>query len=156
MGKRGPRPMPTHLRLLRGNPQKEPMNKNEPQPVIEPAVPAAPPFLTGYAGEEWTRIAKELWQLKLLSRVDMQPLAAYCEAYAIWRNAIEAYETIAARDPTMRGLMIKSAKGTPLQNPIVPTFRQAAGDMVRFAAEFGFNPGGPLKDIERRWRRPRE
>ena len=27
-----------------------------------------------------------------------------------------------------------------MQNPLVLTARQAAGDMVRFAAEFGFSP----------------
>ena len=79
MGKRGPRPMPTHLRLLRGNPSKEPLNKNEPQPTIDPEIPDVPEFLTGYAADEWCRVSEELYRLKLLTSVDTHTLAAYCK-----------------------------------------------------------------------------
>ena len=40
----------------------------------------------------------------------------------------------------MRGLLSKSAAGTPLQSPLVLTIRHAANDMVRYAAEFGLTP----------------
>jgi hypothetical protein len=41
----GPRPTPTHLQLLRGNPSKRPLNKGEPVPDIPAAVPEPPAFL---------------------------------------------------------------------------------------------------------------
>lgn len=142
MGKRGPPRTPTHLRLLRGNPGHQKINRieNEPQPVIDPAVPPAPTFLVGYALEEWERMAAELHRLKLLSVIDIHPLAAYCQAFGIWRSAVEAFTEIAKRDPVMHGLMIKAASGTALQNPVLLTMRQAANDMVRYAAEFGLTP----------------
>jgi P27 family predicted phage terminase small subunit len=140
MGKRGPRPMPTHLRLLRGNPSKEPLNKNEPQPFIEPTIPDAPKFLTGYAADEWYRISEELYRLKLLTSVDTHTLAAYCEAYMIWRTAVETHAAMADRDAVTHGLMVKNANGSAMQNPIVLTIRQAGNDMVRFAGEFGLSP----------------
>jgi P27 family predicted phage terminase small subunit len=139
MGKRGPRRVPTHLRLLRGNPGHQTLPRDEPQPAIAQTL-EPPPFLVGYAKEEWIEVAQELHRLKLLSRVDTKPLAAYCQAYAIWRMAVEAFTEISARDPQMHGLMIKAANGTPLQNPVLLTARQAAQDMVRFASEFGFTP----------------
>jgi P27 family predicted phage terminase small subunit len=140
MGKRGPRPQPTYLKLLRGNPGKEALNKDEPQPSVEPLVPDAPSYLVGYAADEWYRVAEELYNLKLLSRVDVSPLAAYCNAYGVWRTAVETLRTVADRDPVMHGLIIKTQNGNPQQNPLVLTARQAANDMVRFAAEFGFTP----------------
>jgi P27 family predicted phage terminase small subunit len=125
---------------LRGNPGKRPVNENEPQPEVPPEVPNAPSFLTGHAADEWYRVAEELHNLALLTRVDIQPLAAYCQAYAIWRTAVETLAEVAARDPAMHGLLSKSAAGTPLQSPLVMTIRHAANDMVRYASEFGLTP----------------
>jgi P27 family predicted phage terminase small subunit len=132
--------MPTHLKLLRGNPAHDAINKNEPQPTIDPAIPDAPPYLIGYACDEWYRVAAELYHLKLLTRVDVQPLAAYCQAYSILRTAVETFNAMAERDPTTHGLMVKGKAGGAFQNPLLLTARQAANDMVRYAAEFGFTP----------------
>lgn len=136
-----PRPLPTHLKWLRGNPGHRPLHpEQEPQPEIPPKVPDCPEFLVGYACDEWYRVAEELYRLKLLTRVDIHPLAAYCQAYATWRTAVETVNGMAERDPTTRGLMIKGKTGAAIQNPLVLTARQAANDMVRYAAEFGFTP----------------
>lgn len=141
MGKRGARPAPTHLKLLRGNPSREDLDySNEPQPDIGPEPPAAPEFLKGYAQAEWARIATELYHLKCLAGIDTHTLAAYCQAYAIWRTAVETLETMAARDPLTHGLMVKAKNGTAMQNPLMLTIRQSGNDMVRFAGEFGLSP----------------
>ena len=102
-------------------------------------MPDAPDFLPPYAKDEWYRIAEELYYLKLLTRIDMQPLAAYCNAYATWRTAVETLAEIAARDPAMKGLLMKTTKGA-MQSPLVMTARQSANDMVRYACEFGLTP----------------
>ncbi len=138
--RRGPKPLPTHLKLLRGNPGHQVLNKNEPQPALDDKPPEAPAFLTGYAADEWYRVCEELYRLKLLTSVDINPLAAYCQSYCIWRTAVETLKTISERDPQTKGLLIKSATGTILQNPLVLTARQAANDMVRHASEFGLTP----------------
>ena len=144
MATRGRRPTPTHLKLLRGNPSKEAnerFERAEPMPVIPVEIPPAPPSLVGYAREEWDRIAVELHRLNLLTIVDINVLAAYCQAYLFWRTATETYTAMAQRDPVTMGLMIKAAKtGTAMQNPVYLTARQAANDMVRHAAEFGLSP----------------
>jgi P27 family predicted phage terminase small subunit len=139
MGRRGPRPRPTHLKLLMGNPGKRPINP-EPEPAFAAVIPDPPEFLKGYAADEWRRIAEELYRLKLLTVVDIYPLAAYCEAYGMWRTSVETYETMAANDPATHGLIVRAKNGTILQNPIVLSARQAAKDMVRYASEFGFTP----------------
>ena len=139
-GPRGPRPIPTHLKLLRGNPGHQALNKNEPQPLQFENVPDPPEFLTGYARDEWWRIIEELQRLKLVTLVDINPLAAYCQAFKRWRTAEEMLATMADRDALMNGLIIKSKNGTAVPNPIAVMADKAAAAMVRYASEFGLTP----------------
>src|SRR5262245_15923525 len=68
------------------------------------------------------------------------PSAAYCNAYATWRTAVETLDDIAKRDPVMHGLIVRTRAGGAMQNPLVLTARQAANDFVRYAGEFGMAP----------------
>src|SRR5262245_18178355 len=131
--------MPTNWRVLRGNPGKRPI-RPEPQPEVPAQVPEAPAFTAGYASDEWYRVSPELHRLGLLTVVDIMPLAAYCQSYARWRCAEEALHQMAERDQVTGALLIKSADGNPRQNPLVRLAHNAAGDMLRFAAEFGLTP----------------
>ena len=137
--KRGPKPQPTHLRLLRGNPGKRPVNPDEPEPELCRTCPDAPDFLNAYATDEWYRVAEELHRLKLLTVVDLGPLAAYCYMYAQWRQASEALQKLADNDPVTHGMLVKRDNNLA-QNPLVVVARRAAADMVRYASEFGFTP----------------
>jgi P27 family predicted phage terminase small subunit len=132
--------VPTHLRLLQGNPGRRPIPKGEPKPAIPDKPPSPPSFLSSYAVEEWKRVSVEVHALKLLSAIDVMPFAAYCEAVARWRTAEEALARMASNDPVMRGLIVKSKAGTAMENPLVYTSRRAAQEMLRVAAEFGFTP----------------
>jgi hypothetical protein len=55
----GPRPTPTPLKIIRGNPSKRPI-RAEPEPTVPAELPEAPGFLNGYARDEWYRIGEEL------------------------------------------------------------------------------------------------
>jgi P27 family predicted phage terminase small subunit len=131
--------MPTQLKLLRGRPVGKRYGT-----VFEPPKPPEPPeppeFLSGYALEEWRRVAPGLSLFGLLSLFDVMPLAAYCEAYSRWRTAEELLARVAAGDPAFLGLLVKGSKGQPRANPLLEVSRLAARDMVRFADEFGFSP----------------
>jgi P27 family predicted phage terminase small subunit len=135
----GPPPTPNVLKLLRGNPGKRRI-RPEPIPQVPAEVPEAPAFLVGHASDEWHRVAPELYSLKLLTVLDVQPLAAYCVAYARWRTAEEALAEMAKRDATTSGLLIEVSSGDAAQNPLVGIARRACRDMVRFAGEFGMSP----------------
>jgi P27 family predicted phage terminase small subunit len=137
---RGQRPTPTHLKLLRGNPGKQRINTSEPQPEIADEVPDPPPFISGYAADEWWITGTQLHRLGLLTKVDVAVLAAYCYAYGQWRKAAEALAKMEANDPLMSGLIIKTKYGDAAINPLVSIARKHAGDMVRYAAEFGLSP----------------
>jgi P27 family predicted phage terminase small subunit len=140
--KAGQRPMPTQLKLLRGNPGKQKINGDEPQPDLTIDVPDPPSFITGYAADEWWIVATELHRMRLLSKIDVQVLGAYCYSYGQWRKAAEALARMEANDPLMSGLIIKTKYGDAAVNPLSAVARKHLGDMVRYAAEFGMSPAG--------------
>jgi P27 family predicted phage terminase small subunit len=133
------RKIPTHLRLLRSNPGKRPI-KPEPEPAVPEKPPNPPAFLSEDAVNEWWRVAPELHALGLLTILDVQPLAAYCMAYAHWMAAEQALAQMAAEDPRFNGMMITGSTGSLLANPLVKIARNAAARMLRFAGEFGMTP----------------
>ena len=136
---RGPPPTLTNLRLLRGNPSKRPI-RPEPQPAIPDDMPEAPSFLGAYARDEWWTTGLELHRLGLLTVLDVQVFAAYCQSYHLWRVAVEKLKEMAAADPVMAGLIVKTNKGGITQNPILLTARQCANDMLTYAGHFGLTP----------------
>src|SRR5262245_27999872 len=136
---RGRRPMPTHLKLLRGNPGKQVLPQGEAEPRPPDDIPPPPSILTGYAAEEWRRLARELYYLKLLTVIDTNILAAYCQSYKRWREAEEALQELGTSLP-LKGLMMRVGGGALVRNPLVSIAQHACADMVRFASEFGLSP----------------
>lgn len=133
----GKRPRPTHLKLIEGNPGKRKLNKREPQPT-RGEMPSAPDFLNAAAKLEWERLAPELYRLGLLTSVDLNPLAAYCQCFGRWLQAETALAEM--KDRPASGLVIKTTSGNAIQNPLVGTANKAARDMMRYASEFGLTP----------------
>jgi P27 family predicted phage terminase small subunit len=127
---RGRKPIPTCVKLLRGNPGKRPLNEGEPQPA--PLAPACPSELSQGAKDEWNRIIAELVQLGLMTTLDRAALATYCQAYAMWSDAIQAVQKF--------GPVVKSPNGYPLISPYFAIANKQAEIMIRIASEFGFTP----------------
>ena len=132
-------PVPTELKIIRGNPGRRPI-KPEPKPAVPVQLPEPPDFLNDEARAEWERIGEELHRLRLLTVADTKSLAAYCQAYGRWADAERALKRMVDRDPVTKGLMVKGSLGNPVQNPLVKVAANAARDMVRYAAEFGLTP----------------
>lgn len=131
----GPRPTPTYLKLLRGNPGKRAINKNEPKPRVPAKAPEPPAFLNAIAKEEWARVSGELFHLNLLTTIDVAALAVYCDAYARWRVATEVMAAMSTH-----GLLIKSRAGEATANPLIWIANSATKTMLRAADEFGMTP----------------
>lgn len=127
----GRRPLPTNVKLLRGNPGKRPLNDSEPQPRA--VIPTAPKHLDDEARREWRRMAKTLHELGLLTEVDRSALAAYCISWSRW--------VLAEAKVREFGLVLKSPdKGWPVQSPYLPIANRAMEQMVKLAGEFGMTP----------------
>lgn len=126
----GPPPKPTQLRVLQGNPGKRPLPKGEPRPRVVPM--PCPRWLLPEAKREWRRVAPELKRLGLATVVDRTALAAYCQAYARWRQAEEVL--------TREGLVFETASGYLAPRPEVAIAQKSMQLMKGFATEFGFTP----------------
>ena len=60
-----------------------------------------PHFSSEDAVNEWWQVVPELRALGLLTVLDVQPLAAYCVAYAHWIAAEQALAQMAAGGPAL-------------------------------------------------------
>ena len=126
----GRKPKPTAIKILEGNPGKRALNLNEPQPPKK--APSCPAWLNLEARREWRRLAPTMEMLGILTEVDRAAFAAYCQAYARWR---EAEEKIKATN-----LIFKTPSGYPQQSPYVGIAQQSMKIMKDFASEFGLTP----------------
>ncbi len=82
---RGRKPVPTKLKLLRGNPGKRTLNDREPQ--IDPSTPEPPDWLEGEARDKWFEVCDKLGDLGILTHVDADVLTLYCRTWVRWVRA---------------------------------------------------------------------
>jgi P27 family predicted phage terminase small subunit len=138
MAPRGPKTIPTRLKVVAGTARKHRLNENEPRP--DPARPDAPGHLSRAARSEWDRVIEETVNLGIMTNLDRGALAAYAQAYGRWVAAETALARMAERDSVTEGLIIRTKAGNAIQNPLVGAANKAMADMVRYAAEFGLTP----------------
>lgn len=131
MGRRGPKPDPENLKILKGNPGRRPLNKREAKP--DPTMPTCPAFLKKQAKTEWRRVARRLHDAGLLTYIDRAALAVYCQAYGRW---VEAEEALKASG----GEILVSDKNNFYHNPWAGVAKNAYRDLIKYAAEFGMTP----------------
>ena len=77
MGKRGPKPMPTSLKLLRGS--RQPISGAEPRPEV--VLPRCPAHLRGEARKAWTKVGKQLEACGVMTALDAVGLEMLATAY---------------------------------------------------------------------------
>lgn len=147
MGSRGPQPVPSNVRQLRG---VKPRSKNLAdgvQPLVE--IPTAPQHLSKQAKKEWTRITPLLLEEGLIAKMDRSILALYCQA---WGRMVEL-ETALSRKIDLevsKGRTYEDAvehcsyditpKGYRQQAAIVSMIRGHAEQVAKYAGHFGMSP----------------
>lgn len=109
MAIRGPKPKPTAIKILEGNPGKRPLNNKEPQP--KQGIPECPEWLEPEAKKVWERLAIELAQMGTLTTVDREVFASFCQSYARWKEAEEFL--------TLHGTIMRTQSGYIQQLPQV-------------------------------------
>ncbi|MBR1174882.1 P27 family phage terminase small subunit [Bradyrhizobium sp. KB893862 SZCCT0404] len=85
------------------------------------------------SGAALTLLKNTEWRAQL----DVPALAAYCYSFGQWRMAAEALAKMQANDPIMGAQLVKTKYGDAALNPLVSIVRKHAGDVVRYAGEFG-------------------
>jgi P27 family predicted phage terminase small subunit len=132
----GPKPKPTHLKVLVGNPGKRRLPSDEPKPA--PSRPRAPDGMSERAARVWRYIVPRLDELGLLTQVDRYMLRALCDAVAKYEAATEALDA--------SGLLVKGRRsGEPVRNPLASIQHQAFGELVQVAAMFGLDPADRVR-----------
>ena len=125
MGKRGPKPLPTNLLRLRGNPNLGHTRASE--PLLDACCPDPPAWLGDRERELWMWTVENLAPLDIVGRVDREALAAYCCAAVRFR---ECQEMIQAD-----GVIVD---GQP--HPAIVPQAKAFEQMRRAGAMFGLSP----------------
>lgn len=129
MGRRGPAPKPTRLRLLHGEDSSR-INRNEPQPGE--GLPPPPEELSEHSRAVWDYIIAELDVMGLATRPDRHQLFAYVEAVALHAQAVLMVHRA--------GALIKDRDSAVRTNPAVRIMRDTSRTMLLFAREFGLTP----------------
>jgi P27 family predicted phage terminase small subunit len=154
MGRRGPIPMSSVLRAVRGNAGRRKIT------TVEPVVPSGglpddpPAFLSELGRQEWRRVAGECgW----LTALDHSALACYC---ATWAHVVACEEDLKARGMTVSSVTrAGKPRAHPVQNPSLVILRSSLGLLRAFACELGLTPASrsrlrveppaPVSDLER-------
>lgn len=129
MGKRGPKPKSSTLKILDGSGKGR---LPAPNPEVIPGKLECPDHLSPVARAEFARMVVLLDASGVLSKADAGALSLYCETYAEW---LEAKASIKAN-----GLLIESADGAKKANPMIAVASQCKLLCVRLLKEFGFTP----------------
>lgn len=129
MGARGPAPLPTAVKQLRGNPGKRKLNEKEPRPGGKPS---APRWMTAEAKRQWRRLAPQLHAAGLLTELDGLGLAMLCEAVGQYIEGKELVER--------EGAVAISDNGNVYQHPAVGLMKSARAEILKWAREFGMTP----------------
>ena len=124
---------PTQLKILRGNPRRQEIERQlEGEPTPEPAGLEPPEILEGLALEMWHRKAPQLLAMGVFTIADRETLERYCIA---WELYLAAYQAVKAE-----GLASEIGSGRRVANPEAALVRGYHADMLAIEREFGCTP----------------
>lgn len=129
MGKRGPAPKPTALRLLDGD---RPHRINDDEPRARLGLPVCPDEASSDVRKVWDYTLRELSVMGIAFPADRDSLLCYCEAVVTHRRACSLLAQSA--------ILVKGLHGGLVRNPAVQIQRDAAMQIRVFAQEFGLTP----------------
>lgn len=135
MGRRGPKPLPTNLKILRGNPGCRPLNADEPQPPTDGI--AMPPHLGEVAAARWRELLPMLQATRVMTRADVEALARYCDTWEWWLAVRVKLKKEGDTYPILNdGGEIKYIA----QRPEVSIAHKLAGQLRQLESDFGLSP----------------
>ena len=127
-------PVPTKLKLLRGNPGKRPIG-DEPDPPVK--LPAPPKVLDKEGVREWHRIGAELLELGLVSEIDLTSLTGYCQA---WSDLVRARKHLKNDED-----FVGQTSGGLAPSAWKRLSDEALKQLLRYISEFGLSPAARVR-----------
>lgn len=158
---RGRKPIPSHLKIVRGTSRKDRENLAEPEPGVDRISP--PPHLTGDALEHFEKMSAELLALGVMTNTDIDLLALYCVSHANMLEALRNINAEQARAETLRedlealaewdddaaielerlngaGIIDRTRSGYRQQSVWIQIYNKSLEQMHKLGAEFGLSP----------------
>lgn len=132
---KGRKPTPSHLKLVKGNPGKRPLNISEPRPRRER--PSAPAHISDKARETWGYVSGLLDEIGVLTKIDALALEVLCEAYADYLAArvdLKGFGSNYYMTVNQTGGVMHRA------HPAVAVMQDADRRIKAWLAEFGMTP----------------
>ena len=129
MPPRGPKPTPTPIQRLRGNPRKQ---KKTNAPEYETAIPEPPKHLDPVAVAEWYRVAEIMAGMQTITNLDRSILMVYCQTH----SDLEHLTTQAKSE----NQFLETPNGYVYENPKHVRIVKLRKELQTYAAELGFSP----------------
>lgn len=131
MARRGPKPEPTALKLLKGNPG---CRKLRPEPTAPAGSPPMPERLAvePVAVAKWRELVPILLRLGTLTTADGEALATLCEVHAAAQACLLELRA--------GGVVMRTDLGGVKPNPAGPLFRGLVALQAQLMGEFGLTP----------------
>ncbi len=126
----GRKPLPTHLKLVKGTARPHRLNKGEPKPTV--AVPEPPAHLDERARAKFAAMAEMLARHGVMTELDAGALARYA---VVWGRWVDAEAEIKRRGP-----VVKTEGGNVIQNPFLAVANKCLLQMAQIESEFGLTP----------------
>ena len=126
----GRKPLPTHLKIVKGTARPHRVNKKEPKPLQ--IVPDPPDHLDERAKAKFTEMAAMLARHGVMTELDVSALSRYA---VVWCRWIDAENEIKKRGP-----VVKTAGDNVIQNPFLAVANKCLLQMAQIESEFGLTP----------------
>ena len=129
LGRRGPAPTPTKVKILRGETRPSRVNYREPIPSSD--APKMPPDMDAEAKVVWRAVMGSMGKTGVIRQPDAHILRCYCEAVSRYAGAARLY---AGSGPLVRHA------GSLVNNPLHQVIRDDADQIRLLARELGLSP----------------
>ena len=147
-----PRPKPTALKLISGNPGKRKINKAEPKPAR--SIPSCPAHLSDSGKVAWGRLCVLLDRMGVLTEADSLALERLCDCYteilecrALIERDGRTYSSVTTRTTSEDGeeTTVEEVKSLLKANPAVAMMADADRRFKSYLVEFGLTPAARSK-----------
>lgn len=133
MGKRGPKPAPTAIKIARGTVRSR--SSTEPAPPVDGIV--MPGHLGEVAQAKWRELLPLLQAVKVMTTADVEALARYCDTYEWW---LATRAKLRKEGDTYPILNDAGEIKYIAQRPEVSIAHKLATQLRQLEQDFGLNP----------------
>lgn len=126
----GRHPVPTAIKIARGNPGQRPINTDEPVP---PAADLTPPDTLSEVGvEKWTELTALLTRMGVFTQADRSAIERYCLIHEQWMVVAKHVREHGMTQITQTGYSQLTAEGS--------LFKSLPADLLKIEQQFGMTP----------------